>query len=384
MDNPAVPGELIYIYATGLGMPVLTDANKDLIQTGVQYPMGGPVTTPASFVNAIAGGKTADVISATLRPGSVGLSQVLLHLNPDLPTDPYSQLTIAQDIYVSNIVTLPIAAGGGGFATVPNNTSGGTVEPAAMSFSIGAPPATASDAFVSAANPSGGNAVAPGSIASLYGANLAPQAAIADPGPTLPFTLGGVTVTMGGVPVPLFYVSPTQFNFQVPLFTLTDQASTSLTVTQGASGKTFTVLLKPYAPALFTTNQGGTGQASTLIAGTASLAAPSGTFPGSRPARIGEYVEIYATGLGDVSNRPGLAAASPGEPLATTVAGPAVMVGGVPATVTFSGLAPGYMGLYQINVQVPAGAPTGPDIPIVLTIGGVTSNTATIAVDPAR
>jgi len=384
VDNPAVPGELIYVYATGLGLPVLTDANKDLIQTGVQYPVGGPVTTPASFVNAIAGGKTADVISATLRPGSVGLYYVLLHLNPDLPTDRYSQLTIAQDVYVSNIVTLPIVAGGGSLPTLPDPIGGGVVAPPAISFSIGPPSATASKAFVNAANPSGGNAVAPGGIASLYGANLAPQVAIPDHASTLPFTLGGVTVTLGGVPVPLFYVSPTQFNFQVPFFTLTDQASTSLIVTEGASSTAFTVLLKPYAPALFTMNQGGTGQASTLIAGTASLAAPSGTFPASRPARIGEYIEIYATGLGDVSNRPGLAVASPSNPLATTIASPTVTVGGVPATVTFSGLAPGYTGLYQINVQVPAGAPTGPDIPIVLTIGGVSSNTATIAVDPAR
>ena len=110
-ENPAIPGELIYVYGTGLGVPVLNDGNKDLIQTGIQYPAGGPVTTPVSFVNAIAGGKTADVISATLLPGSVGLYQVLLHLNPDLPTDPFSQLTIAQDIYVSNIVTLPIVTG---------------------------------------------------------------------------------------------------------------------------------------------------------------------------------------------------------------------------------------------------------------------------------
>ena len=106
--NPAVPGELINVYATGLGVPVLNDGNKDLIQTGVQYPVDGPVTTPASFVNAIAGGKTADVISATILPGTVGLYQVLLHLNPDLPTDLYSQLTIAQDVFVSNIVTVPI------------------------------------------------------------------------------------------------------------------------------------------------------------------------------------------------------------------------------------------------------------------------------------
>jgi hypothetical protein len=59
-------------------------------------------------MNAIAAGKTADVISATLVPGQVGLYKVLLHLNPDLATDPIAQLTIAQDIYVSNIVVLPI------------------------------------------------------------------------------------------------------------------------------------------------------------------------------------------------------------------------------------------------------------------------------------
>jgi len=107
-ENPAVPGEMIYVYATGLGVPVLNDGNKDLIQTGIPYPVDGPVTTPASFVNAIAGGKTADVISATLLPGSVGLYQVLLHLNPSLRSDPFSQMTIAQGNYVSNIVTLPV------------------------------------------------------------------------------------------------------------------------------------------------------------------------------------------------------------------------------------------------------------------------------------
>ncbi len=107
-QNPAIPGELIYVYGTGLGVPVLTDGNKDLIQTGMQYPADGPVTTPVSFVNSIAGGKTADVISATLMPGSVGLYQVLLHLNQDISTDTFSQLTIAQGEFVSNIITLPI------------------------------------------------------------------------------------------------------------------------------------------------------------------------------------------------------------------------------------------------------------------------------------
>jgi uncharacterized protein (TIGR03437 family) len=361
-DNPAVPGELIYVYATGLGVPVLNDANKDLIQTGVKYPAGGPVTTPASFVNAIAGGKTADVITATLLPGSVGVYQVLLHLNPDLTTDPYSQLTIAQDIYVSNIVTVPVVAGDGGAAAT-------------------AQAVTATNAFVSAANPLGGNAVAPGSIASLYGAGLAPQVVVADAAPALPFTLGGVTMTLGTGFAPLFYVSPGQLNFQVPLVSVTGQTPTTLTLTSGDSKTIYTVLLKPYAPALFTTNQAGTGQASTLIDGTTSLAAPNDAFPGSRPAKTGDHISIYATGLGDVSNRPAPGAVSSADPLSRTLATPAVTVGGVPATVTFSGLAPGYVGLYQINVDVPAGAPTGPAVPIVLTVGGVPSNTATIAIE---
>jgi uncharacterized protein (TIGR03437 family) len=59
---------------------------------------------------------------------------------------------------------------------------------------------------------------------------------------------------------------------------------------------------------------------------------------------------------------------------------PLVTVGGVNASVSFSGLAPGYVGLYQVNVQVPANAPSGDAVPVILNIGGVTANTVTIAV----
>jgi uncharacterized protein (TIGR03437 family) len=167
---------------------------------------------------------------------------------------------------------------------------------------------------VNAANPAGGNALSPRSIASLYGANLAAEIAVADLAPPLPFTLGGVTMTIANNAVPLFFVSPSQVNFQVPFVTVTGQTNVSLTLAQGASSTTVTVPLRPFAPALFTTNAQGTGQASALIAGTASVAAPTGTFPDSRPAKIGEFVSIYATGLGDVTNRPALGAASPGNP----------------------------------------------------------------------
>jgi len=108
VDNPALPGETVIVYATGVGLPVITGGNETLISTGSAYPQAGPVTAPAQAMNSIAGGSTADVLQATLKPGSVGLFEVLLHLNAGLSTNQYSSLTIAQGFYVSNVVTFPL------------------------------------------------------------------------------------------------------------------------------------------------------------------------------------------------------------------------------------------------------------------------------------
>jgi hypothetical protein len=107
-QNPALPGEILYVYATGLGFPTVTNAISGLIQTGVQYPPGSPNTVPVNFVSSLAGGDTADVLSASLLPGTVGIFKVVLHLNSGLPTNADTTLTIAQDIYVSNVVTFPV------------------------------------------------------------------------------------------------------------------------------------------------------------------------------------------------------------------------------------------------------------------------------------
>ena len=113
-DNPAMPGEMITIYATGLGI-VGPDAAKNALQTGVAYT-GVQSNNPISSVSSLAGGKTANVISAGLAQGSIGIYEVVLELNSSLPSNPLTQLTIAQDIYTSNIVTIPVAA-----ATPPAN-----------------------------------------------------------------------------------------------------------------------------------------------------------------------------------------------------------------------------------------------------------------------
>ncbi len=105
-DNPAIPGETIVVLASGLGLVSPQEA-RDAMSTG--QPYYGPALNDATeFVSALIGGKTANVLFAGLRVGAVGIYEVHLELNPDLPTNPKTEATIAQSFEVSNIFTLPV------------------------------------------------------------------------------------------------------------------------------------------------------------------------------------------------------------------------------------------------------------------------------------
>jgi len=279
---------------------------------------------------------------------------------------------------------------GVGYASVSvfnPNSGGGSSNP--VVFSIGPAPSAPSNGFVNAAFQLGGSALAERSIASLFGVNFAPGVVVADGQPPLPFNLGGFSMAMGdnvtGInPIPLFFVSPGQVNFQVPRFGVTGPTPIKLTITQGTFSSSLTVMLRPFSPGIFTTNEGGSGQAAALINGTASVVAPVGMFPGSRPIKKGEFIQLYATGLGDVTNRPSLGSPSPSNPLAFTLQTPIVTLANaqiIPSDIPFSGLAPGFVGLYQINFKIPDTAPSGPAVPVSINIGGIDSNTVTIAIE---
>jgi uncharacterized protein (TIGR03437 family) len=107
-DNPAEPGEQIILYATGLGI-VSPDAARENAVTGVAYD-NTELNTPVEFVSSLAGGRTANVIKAALKPGLVGVYEVILELNTDVPTNPRTQVTISQYLYTSNIVTFPVVS----------------------------------------------------------------------------------------------------------------------------------------------------------------------------------------------------------------------------------------------------------------------------------
>ncbi len=214
--------------------------------------------------------------------------------------------------------------------------------------------------------------IVPGSYITLYGTGLSDSNTVATTN-TLPLQLDSVSVSFDspGISVPghLYYVSPGQVNVQVP-WELAGQTSTQIKVSiDASSGTVVTVPVAPASPSLFIYGQ---SQAAALDENAALVGSVN-------PARRGHIISLFANALGPVSNTPGTGDPAPSSPLAVTNTIPTVSIAGIPATVQFSGLAPGFTGLYQVNVIVPENAPPGSDA-VMLTINGVSSPSAQIAV----
>ena len=105
-DNPAIPGEVISLYATGLGLTLAPNGTFPN-NTGQAYN-GPPNTALAPVDNVQAGGSTANVISSGLKPGLLGIYEVQIQLATSLTTNPFTQVYIAQNVFTSNIVTIPV------------------------------------------------------------------------------------------------------------------------------------------------------------------------------------------------------------------------------------------------------------------------------------
>jgi uncharacterized protein (TIGR03437 family) len=100
----------------------------------------------------------------------------------------------------------------------------------------------------------------------------------------------------------------------------------------------------------------------------------------ANPTLAGSAVMIYTTGLGATIPLSNTGQAGGTSPLSITVQTPVVLVDGAPAMVLFSGLAPGFVGLYQVNAQIPAGMPANPAVSVQIQMGGQSSNIVDIAV----
>jgi uncharacterized protein (TIGR03437 family) len=216
--------------------------------------------------------------------------------------------------------------------------------------------------------PEAGGPLAPGSAIAIYGLNLATATQVATPAP-LPNTIGGTTVLIGGVPAPLYYISPGQINAQVPFELAPDRNYEVRVMVNGAVSAPASIALLSSAPGIAAFPTGA------AIAQHADYTLVSD----SSPVRPGEYVILYLAGMGATDNAIASGAASPSQPLAHPLATPVVTINGQSAEVSFAGLTPGCTGLYQINLRAPSELADGPAT-LLVAQAGPASNPVTLPV----
>ena len=236
--------------------------------------------------------------------------------------------------------------------------------------------------------------LAGGSLFSIFGSGLASQTASAS---TVPFSrsLGGVSVHFvngsTSIDAPISYVQPgtgssSQINAQVPwgLVAPGTSATVNMVVSNNGTDSVSTpVQIAPFSPGIFGFNSTSGTMAIAYTYQDGQFAWPTNSVAGltTHPAARGSLIIVYATGLGAVTPTIGDGDA-PGLVLTQVNTQPVVTIGGITATVAFAGLQPQFPGVYQLNVTVPTGAPTGNAVPIQIQVGGVTSPASfTIAVN---
>jgi uncharacterized protein (TIGR03437 family) len=221
-----------------------------------------------------------------------------------------------------------------------------------------------------------GKPVAPGSYIAIFGTDLA-DATNTETTTSLPVALSTVSVSFdgGGVSLPghLYFVRPDVVTVQVP-WEFQGQSSVKVKVSVGyLPSAVYTLPLASSGPGLFLVGD--------LAAAREALTGKLITR--DNPARRGQPISLFANGLGAVSNQPASGepspAGTPAQPLAETRVSPTVTIGGVAAQVSFSGLAPGFVGLYQVNVIMPDNTPTGVQ-QIVIATDGTPSQAALLPV----
>jgi uncharacterized protein (TIGR03437 family) len=317
--------------------------NQSLVSRGLQSSPGlgniNPAlynlaeTSPAAFHDITTGNNVIDV-TCTFRQQDCTAGPMGFNAGPG-----YDQVTGIGSVDASALMTAWIA-GLNQHTTSPTN-----------------PPAITGIANAG----SYAQAYAPGEIISIFGSQLSSSTQTSATTP-LPTQMAGVTVTIGGLAAPLWYVSPGQLNVQIP-YEIPVNTSVVVTVTNNGQSASTSFVAAAAAPGIFTDQNG----------------AP---VPNSSAAQ-GQVITLYITGAGAVSpaqaDGAAPAAGTPLDSLPVPVQNVTVSVGGVDAPMEFVGIPWGLVGTTQINYQVPAGAPLGAQ-PVVVTVGGIPSNTAFLTV----
>ncbi len=364
-STPARLGDLLVLNATGLGPVIYDDGYNTLDMPTVTIGSVPVLVSYAYWTSA-----KADCLGPACVPG---MYQVMVGLPVSLQVH-------------DQPISLSIGGGSSQTLTVPINNLPiikGVVN--AASFDPKAP-------------------LVPGALASVFGTTFG----VTDQLSGFPSTdFNGTSVSFNGTKAPLLAVvaSAGQINLQIPTelpesgpatvkVTTPDGSSTDLTVQMAASAPGVFFLKRRNAAAQFA-NTAWIPMPDDLaqeygMAGNCRASKPSVTTLCGEPAQPNDYIQIYVTGLGKAAANgdpakgilgTGVTAPADGSVLYKTVYQPSVTIGGQNAPVLFSGVSPGFAGLYQINVQIPAAAPAGDYVPIVVTMpNGSKDDSTTIAI----
>jgi uncharacterized protein (TIGR03437 family) len=327
-----------------------------------------PYGIPVSGVSVTYGATPRGVVTLSSVPGAPACSPASSSNTVTCPTDNYGVAWVAVTLGSNTTSNAGVSVRATGF---PQFTVGGAIR---------SQPTISAGGIVDAA--SFKTPIAPGSYISIFGSNLSDFSDGAPPlfdiggNPlAIPLSLDGVTVSFDvpsakvSYPGRLVYVSPNQINLQVP-WELQGQTSAQVKVTlyEDSFGTVVTVPLADAAPG--------------IIENSGIAAALDGNFKivtTANPVKRGQSVSLYVNGLGPVNNQP-VSGESVVGANSTTKTTPVVTIGGQQAQVTFSGLAPGFPGLYQINCVVPSGITAG-TAPITVAVGGAVSKASGLPVN---
>lgn len=340
------------------------------------------ITSPAP--NTIVGNTFTAAATVTDSNGVAGVQFKIDNQNygNEITSPPYSLTVSASGLADGDHTLSAVArdiAGHQGLASIPFRVQRATPPPQ--------PPPLSVDSVVNGATYGANLACSPNTLVTVFGTNLTSGGSESAAVVPLPSRMQGVSVKANGVSLPLLYVSPGQINVECP--DSSPGQSLSLTVERdGLASAPVQVAQKFAVPGIFSLDSSGKGQGAILIGNTDQLAMPATFGIPSRPVVPGEYVSIFATGLGPVTGyvAPGAAAVADEAALIAPIQ---VTIGGIPADVSYAGLAPGWVGLYQVNARVPDSVAPGDAVPVVIKITNpdatmAASNTVTMSVRLAR
>lgn len=274
-----------------------------------------------------------------------------------------------------------------GSVAVNSNAANGPVSiPVRMQVAAKGNPVVTAGGVVNNATFAGGDTLGRGVIAAVFGEQFVFTNPVAASSLPLGTNLGGVRVLVNNVPAPVYYVSYGQINFQIP-YEAAEGTATVVVETNGLRSNGVTVPIANRAPRLLRL---GVGEYGIIVNPDGTYPLPRGSALGSagRPVRVGETIVMYALGLGPTAPAVASGVGAPTSPLAQISPLPGLIFGNQSISLAdstrplFVGLTPNFVGLYQINVTIPAGVEKGPRVPVFLNMGNnVFSNTVELAIE---